>query len=618
MSLGSILNVNLTNGKINIEEFSAELAAACLGGLGFNTTVLYEQIASGVDPLGPANILALSCGLLTGTSAPASSRIHVSARSPLSGLMGSSNAGGLVGVQLRSLGIQSIVIRGKSDHPVYLRLDEGGAEIADATSLWGLDTRKTEKKLSENLKNKNLEMITIGPAGENRVRYACIMFGTHHSAGRTGLGAVMGSKQLKAIVVQGKKIREKTNPVAASLVKKYVQNIQTNVRRYHELSELGSSGDILEHSEWGLLPTRNYRYMQLDAVENIDGRKLKEYVIRRKGCRRCPVHCKAEIEIKHGKHKGFKGERPEFETVIDIGALCGLTDPDDLLYLSNLCNLLGLDTISTGSVIAFAMDLYSRNIFTTEDTGGLDLTWGNAAAMETLMHQIADRQGFGEILAQGVRRAAERIGKGSEKYAYHVKGVEMYGADPRGLMGTALSYAVSMRGGDFTSVYPVPEFRYTPDRAEKEFGTRKVVDYLAKEGKAALVKKCMLVSAVIDSLGICKVPALSIIADYDLKMEAAFIKALTGLKFDPADLFLIGERIVNMEKLFNIRQGATAADDTLPDKFIHEPIGEGPAKGVKADVESMIKDFYRVMGWDDLGTPSSETLMSLGLEEKVD
>jgi len=611
--LGKILDVDLTGKTIEETDFSEDLVQKCLGGFGLNTHLLYKGIGKNTDPLGPDNLLVLSTGLLTGTAAPSSSRIHVNARSPLSGLIGSSNVGGFLGVRLRSLNIRSIVIRGRAKTPVYLHLSEAGARLADATSLWGLDTRETESRLKSDIGDDKTEVMTIGPAGENRVRYACIMAGMDHAAGHTGMGAVMGAKNLKAVCVQGTKQREKPSPKTAALVKEYIQSIKNSVSRYRDFSDLGSSGDILELNEMGLLGFRNYRTMQVEDAVRIDGSHLKSYVTRKTSCHRCPVHCKAEIEIKEGKYKGFKGGRPEYETIINMGALCGLTDPKALLYLSNLCNILGLDTISTGSVMAFAIDLFDRGIITTKETEGLELTWGNADAMEVLMRRIALRQGFGDLLAEGVRRAAEAIGRGAEKYAYHVKDVEMYGGDPRGMMGTALSYAVSLRGGDFTSVYPIPEFRYTPEQARKEFGTRKAVEYTATQGKGALVRHCMIVSAVIDSLGICKVPALSIATHFDLSQEAALVEALTGFSLSPLDLFRIGERIINMEKLFNLRCGASAALDTLPEKFIGERIAEGPSKGTKADIAPMIQDFYRIMGWDETGVPLTATLKGLGL-----
>jgi aldehyde:ferredoxin oxidoreductase len=609
MSFGKIAEVDLTSGRITFTQYSAEMAKKCLGGLGFNSQYLYRHVAEG-SALDPENVLVISCGLLTGTAAPASSRIQVSAKSPLSGLMGSSNVGGFFGVRLRACGIRSLIIRGQSPHPVYLKVSPDGIEIRDAGKLWGLDTRETEQRLTSGLADEKPALMTIGRAGENRVRYACIMLGADHAAGRTGMGAVMGAKRLKAIMLRGPRLKEKMAPGTSKLVKEYVHQVKASVSRYQDYSTLGSSGDILELHQMGLLGTQNYRKMQFEGAKEIDGRNLAKYVTRKTSCHRCPVHCKAEVEIPDGKYKKFKGGRPEYETVIDLGALCGLSDPEALLYLSNLCNMLGLDSISTGSVIAFAMDLFDRGILSRAD-----MTWGNADAMEALMIRIASREGLGDVLALGVRRAAEIIGKGAEKYAYHVKGVEIYGGDPRGMMGTALSYAVSLRGGDFTSVYPVPEFRYTPEQAEQEFGTKEAVDYQATRGKGAMVRKCLLVSAVIDSLGICKVPALSIIGDFDLEKEAALTRALSGLDISAAEMFKIGERIVNLQKLINLKLGATAADDTLPDKFLSEPIANGPARGQRVrDLESMVSEFYRSMGWDEEGVPMEAKLKELGIE----
>lgn len=612
-SFGKIIDVDLTNHHIDTRAFTEQMALKTLGGFGYNMEFLYTNLEKGTDPMGPENILMVSLGLLTGTAAPSSSRVHINALSPLSGLIGSSSMGGFLGSRLRSLGIAALIIRGASAKPVYLDIDKREVRVAEARNLWGMDTRQTNAALKSLVGDEKAEILTIGPAGENLVRYACIMAGIDHSAGHTGMGAVMGSKLLKAICVRGASRGEKTPPQAMQAVKEYIKSIRNSVSRYRDYSQLGSSGDLQELNEMGLLGTRNYRSLQLEGAERIDGRNLKSYVVRNITCPGCVVHCKAEVELKEGKYKGFRGGRPEYETVIDLGALCDLTDPDALMYLSNLCNILGMDTISTGSVIAFAMDLYDRKILSKTEINGIDLTWGNADAMEEMMKRIAARQGIGDILADGVFRAAQKIGKGAEKYAYHVKGVELYGSDPRGMMGTALSYAVSMRGGDFTSVYPVPEFRYTQERAEKEFGTRQAVDRLATGGKGALVRYCLLVSSVIDSLGICKVPALTIAGNYDLEKETRLVRALTGLDLSKQRLLYIGERIVNIEKLFNLRFGATSDLDTLPEKFLNEPIGEGPSTGAKVDLQPMVQDLYRRMGWDEQGVPLPETLATLNI-----
>lgn len=614
---GKIIDIDLSSGTIRYRPFTIEMVLEYLGGFGFNVATLFREVGSGTDPLGPENLLVLSPGLLTGTAAPSSSRLHICALSPQSGLMGSSSVGGFFGARMHAIDIRGIILRGQAATPRWLHLTADSPRLLPADQFWGLNTRETHDALHRELNEKKVETLIIGPAGENALPFACIMAGLDHAAGRNGLGAVMGAKGLKAISIESVKA---SNPVSTStkaLVKRYVQGIRNTIPdRYRDFSQLGSSGDITEVNEMGLLGTRNYQQMQSENATDIDGRHLQRYVKKRTSCHKCPVHCKAEIRIDKGRHQGFSGGRPEYETAINMGSLCGLTDPDELIYLSNLCNILGMDTISTGSIIAFAMSLFEHGIITTKDTDGLSLNWGDARAMETLMHRMIQKEGFGGVLAKGVKRASEIIGKGAEKYAYHVKGVEIYGCDPRGLSATALAYAVSLRGGDFTSVYPIPEFRYSPERAEKEFGSRKAVEFTATEGKGAMVRFCMIVSAAIDSIGLCKVAALSIANHFDLEMEAELVRSITGIQISPQDFIRIGERIINMEKCFNLRHGATRGMDSLPDKFTKEPVPEGPAKGAMVNLEPMIADFYQAMGWDENGIPLPETLNRLGLRKR--
>ncbi len=611
---GKIIEIDLSSGKIDQEQVSEAAVRQSLGGLGHNVETLYRHAETRIDPFDTDNLLVISRGLLTGTVAPSSARVHINTLSPQSGLIGSSNVGGYLGFRMYSLDIYSIVIKGKSSQPVYLHVGPANIEIRDARELWGLDTRAAEERLKQEVGPDNMDTLAIGPAGEKGVLYACIMAGWDHAAGRTGLGASMGAKNLKAMVLKAEPKKEKMTPEQADVMREYVSRMKKSVSRYREFSTWGSSYDIMETHKMGMLGARNYQDHQLENVEQIDGHHLVRFVKKKSRCHRCPISCKAEIELPGERYQGFKGGRPEYETVIDLGALCGLTNPEDLLYLSNLCNIMGLDTISTGSVIAFAMELFQRGILTLEDTNGIELAWGNARAMEVLIRQIAHKEGMGRVLSLGVKRAAEIIGRGASKYAYHVKGVELYGGDPRGMMGMALAYAVSMRGGDFTSVYPVPEFRYSPQQAEEEFGTREAVDSAATAGKGALVKKCMTVSTVIDSLGICKVPALSIIGDFSLEMESRLIKAITGLDVSPKDLFAAGERIIHMEKIINLRQGSIPADDNLPDFFLNTSFEKGPIKGRKVKLAPMVADFYASMGWDECGRPTKATLGKFGLK----
>ncbi|MBF0201297.1 MAG: aldehyde ferredoxin oxidoreductase [Desulfamplus sp.] len=654
-----ICHINLTTGNLFTEPFSRDLITKVLGGFGFNTWYLYHHLGAGhfnynqpvchnlVDPLGPENILMITCGLLTGSGVPASSRVHLSARSPQSGLMGSSNVGGHIGARMSSINIASIIITGRAEATSYLLVNEAGISLRQAPWLRGEDTRRTLTLLQEYHPSRYTEVLTIGIAGERMVPFACIMNGTDHAAGRTGLGAVMGSKNLKAVVVQGRSPAsgtsgkkdngaqkeniisskegengQKENIISSKegkigqkeIVKSYIEAIRNSLPIYQDFTTLGSAGHIVPLNLSGQLGTKNYREGSMQDAHKIDGRSLKKYVKKSTGCQGCPVRCKADIRLEARRYRGFTGGRPEYETVINLGSLCGLDDPEALMYLSNLANILGLDTISTGSVIAFAMDLFDRGILTLEDTGGLELKWGDAHAMEKLMYALARREpGLGETLSLGVKAAAERIGKGSETVAYHTKGVEIYGADPRGNQAMALTYAVSLRGGDFTSVYPIPAFRYSRELALRDFGTEKSIDPLSSEGKAALIRKSLLVSAVIDSLGICKVPALSIIGKFDLENESGIVEAFTGIKLSSRDLFQIGEGIVTMEKLFNAAHGATAEDDTLPGAFMTQTLTNNCVKGqVVHGLDAMVQEFYRLMEWDERGNPQGKLLERLG------
>jgi aldehyde:ferredoxin oxidoreductase len=610
--VGEFLDADLTRGSITMSPLAEDLAKNFLGGRGLNVWLLYQNVTECITPVAPENVLILGCGLLTGTTTPTASRLHVTSKSPHTGILGSSSVGGGFGAALRSCGFQCILIRGRADRPVYLWIGAGQGEIRDASCLKGLDTRKTQESLRALLGEENPKILAIGPGGENLVSFACIMTDHDHVAGRTGMGAVMGSKNLKAVVVKGCDTKASFHSSTVSAFRAYLRKIESSPR-FREVSTYGSSCDIRWTHNMGMLATRNYRDVRFEDIDRIEGKEIHKHVTRTKGCSGCPVRCKANIRIDHGQFKGMEGARPEFESIIALGSKCGLSDTGALLYLSDLCSRLGIDTISTGSVIAFAMDLYDRDILTREDTGGINLTWGNHEAMETLLHRIAGRHGLGAILSLGVRKAAEIIGRGSDAFAYHTKGLELTGYDPRGLMGTALGYAVSERGGDFSSVYATLEYRWSAERAERQLGNRRAVDRFSPEGKGPLIRRAMVVSAVLDSLGLCKVPALTLIGDFDLKNEAVLTRSVTGWPLDANDLFHIGERIVNVERLFNLRNGAGVEADRISAKFINEAVDEGPCKGSTVRLEPMLKEFYRVMGWDQTGHPVKAKLAALDL-----
>jgi aldehyde:ferredoxin oxidoreductase len=613
--VGKILDVDLSTGSWRISEFPGDGIPEYLGGRGINVKYIYDNIPAEIDPLGPQNILVFSCGLLTGSAAPTSSRLHINALSPLTGLLGSSNVGGDFSVQLRVCGIQQLILRGRASAPVYLWIDADTVEIRNAKSLWGMDAWQTQDHLKQNLGSDNLKIMTIGPGGEQGTLFGCILTERDHVAGRTGMGSVMGSKNLKAIVIRDQKLRRpfRSSENGHEAIKRYIWQI-TNSPHFKEVRKFGGAGYVKWADDLGILATRNYRDYHFEDAERIDGRQLEKNITRRRGCPRCPIQCKAELKFQKGRLKDREAVRPEFEPMLSLGSKCGLNDIDTLVYLDNLCTRLGIDNISAGSAIAFAMDLYERGIINSDDTGGLDLSWGNGAAMETLIRQMVSGEGFGAVLSKGVRRAAQTIGRGAESFAAHVKGLELSGYHPDNIMGTALGYAVASRGADFNDIYATMEYKWLPDEEMEALGSPRAADLKSIQGKAELVRRSMIIGVVLDSLGLCKLPALCLICTYDLVAEAELVGALLGARVDATKLFFAGERIVNLERLFNLKHGVSHLDDRLPDMFFEKDYnaGQQPSKPYEW-MEPMKQEFYSAMGWDDEGRPTAEKLAELGI-----
>ncbi|MCK4768380.1 MAG: hypothetical protein KAS28_08325, partial [Desulfobacula sp.] len=504
------LNVDLSSSQCCLSAFP-ETALEYIGGRGFNIWYLYHHLASGTDSLSPENILLLSCGLLTGSSAPASARLHLNALSPLTGILGSSNIGGYAGAWLRSCNIASIIITGKSQKPVYLYIDSNGARFEDASHLWGCDAFETQDMIRYSHKNKKLKILAIGPGGESKIRFAAIMSERDHAAGRTGMGSVMGSKNFKAIVISkgSHKHFSAITPAQKKAVKTYVSEIK-NSSEFASFSKYGGAGYVKWVNDLGVMGRQNYGKIGTDQIEKIDGMQLAKNVVRSSGCFRCPVQCKAELKL-DGLEKEKLFTRPEFEPVINLGPKCGLEDLTQIIKLDNLCNRLGIDSTSAASVIAFAMDLFEKKILPDDLVGDLDLSWGNAATMEKLLYQMIEGKGLGKILSLGVRKAAELIGNGAYKYAAHIKGLELTAYHPAAIMGTALGYAVSSRGGDYNNVYASLEYSWTKEEAVKEFGTREAVNIKSICAKGLLIKKAVTTNIIVDCLGLCKVPVLSLL-----------------------------------------------------------------------------------------------------------
>jgi aldehyde:ferredoxin oxidoreductase len=537
--------------------------------------------------------------MLAGTGAPAASRLHITARSPLTGLLGSSNVGGEVAERLAAQGIRTVVIRGRGEVPSVLWIQGGEARVIEASRLWGADTEQACRALREQAGTKNASVLAIGPGGENGVRFACIMAGGHHAAGRTGLGAVMGAKRLKAIVVEGPLAGKAVCADARAAAAQYAKEI-TRFPEFQFLSAHGGAGYLKWAHNAGIMAAFNFRSTRFGGISRIDGRLLTSAVTNRKGCPRCPVKCKAELEMP-GLPNG--SVRPEFEPLMALGPRCGLSDLEKIVSLDNLCSRLGIDNISTGGVLAFEMDLHDRGLLPKDSD--VAPVWGDADAMEKIIHLIVQREGIGNILAEGVRRAAMQMGGDAPLYAAHVKGLELSGYHPGALPGTALAYSVAGRGGDFNDLYPALEYCLP---SESDGGSADGVP----EDTAALVRTAMLVSYSLDCLGLCKVPVLSLGRSWTLDREASLVSVLTGRALKSEELILVGERTATLERMLNLRCGLDFSEDRLPEIFDMPAYraGDGELYSTPPTI-----DFYHCMGWDDHGRPTMERLEQLELDD---
>ncbi|MDD2587256.1 MAG: aldehyde ferredoxin oxidoreductase family protein, partial [Syntrophomonadaceae bacterium] len=610
-----LIFINLSTREIIRKRCPHEIVEKYLGGRGLSDYLLLKYLDKDTGPLEPENMLILSCGLLTGTGMITSSRLHISSRSPLTGFIGTSNGGGMLAAELRACGIMTLVITGKAENPVFINIKGEQIKIEDAAQLWGLTTAETEKQIKVLVNDPRAKVAVIGPAGENLTSIGSIMTGDGHFAGRTGMGSVMGSKNLKAIAVRKtSNLQLNKSPEVRVVVKDYIEKLKSRPD-WESWTTVGSSCDLSWTEEKGALATRNYQEVHFEGANTACGVSFKDNVVKHKACYNCPIHCKADVQIDKGRHKGFVGDRPEYETLSAWGPRCGNADGMESIYLCNLCNDCGIDSISAGNLVAFAMELYEKGIVTSEESGGLELTWGNVHAMEELIKQMANKSTpLGKTLSQGIKRAAQIIGKGAEKYAYHVKGMSLTIMDPRGFKASGLGYAVGNRGADFTYVYAKPEWSYNPEKAFQAFGTAKAADRFSEEGKAAMVRNCMCANAVIDSLGVCKIPEFGMLGDFDLTIIAEVVAAITGFDFTGAKLLEIGDRIVNTERLFNFKFGATGKDDNLPEKFLTEPVKEGPCKGSVVNLDLMLKEFYLLMGWNKEGQVTDQKIKDLDID----
>jgi len=612
-----VLHVDLTSGKIWREELSSDDVRKYFAGRGGNAYLLWRYAHEGVDPLGPENPLIFGVGILTGTNAPCSGRTTVTTKSPATLLGVKNSMGGAWGAALRFAGYHHLVIHGAANSPVYLHITDNLVEIRPADALWGKDVRETTRLLSST--EEGAQVACIGPAGENLVSMAAIMGSTYNAAARGGPGAVMGAKKLKAIVVSGRQAVSVADPTRFRQLVSQVRQAIAHTPSARQKYMYGTSGSLAAINELRALPTRNFQRGYFPEAGRLTGQYLVEkgYLKRRVGCYACPVACHRYTEVDTGPYAGTFSGGPEYETVAALGAGTCVSDTEAILKANELCNIYGLDTISVGSAIQFLMECNERGILSPEQTGGLNLAWGNGEAVVALVRMIAFREGIGNLLAQGVRNAALALGHGSEQWAIESKGLEQSRVETRSAKGYALAFAVNPRGPDHLHAQPIAEFGFRPlgvKLIERITGDAKYANPYIADKRAEIVIWHEDMYAAGDGLGLCSFPTT---ADFtiDPELAAGLFSAATGMDMTADELLRTGRRIVTLEKCYNVREGATRAHDRLPWRLMHEesPDREG-AINSEEEMNRMLDEYYTLHGWDPVTSwPREETLRGLGL-----
>jgi len=609
---GRFLRINLSTMEFKILELEDKMVRAYLGGRGLNIARLYYEVPKGVDPLSPDNKLIFGVGPIVGTGFPLGARLNVTAKSPQTGILGDSNVGGHFAPELKYAGFDQIIIEGRSNKPVYLYIQDGVAEIRDASGLWGMTITRAYEAIRREIGDPRIQIALIGPAAENLVKFSGIFFNKSRPAARTGLGAVMASKNLKAIAVRGDGYVEIAKP---ELFEKIVEEVEIEVythEQYWPRRIMGTTRILMAANRIGILPGKHFTEPETPYAFEISGEKLAlKYNVKNRACFSCIVPC-SRIFIVKKINEAFISEGPEYEALAGMTVRIGNRNLEKALKAIEAINNLGMDVISVSEVISWAMELYSKGLLNKEETGGLKLEWGNMEAVMKLLEDIAYRRGFGDILADGVIVAAEKLGKGFE-IAFHVKKLEMIQADPRGLKGYGLGFAVSSRGADHLRSEPFIELSDNPELGLKMFGEPEATLRLGVKGKGKLVAYYENICALVDSLGVCKNLAENMnILDYG-KM-AKLIEAVTGMNITPIEVEVIGERIINLERIYNVREGVKREHDTLPERFLKEPLKRGASAGHVIELEKMLMEYYDTRGWDkNTSIPTAEKLKALNL-----
>jgi aldehyde:ferredoxin oxidoreductase len=623
--MGTILRVDLTEGKISKGKMSEELAHTYIGGRGLNARVLYDEVKPGTDPLGPDNKLIIGVGPCNGTLVPGSQRFTVTFKSPITGRYGDSNSGGSFGATLKYAGYDMVIIEGQAKEPVYLWIDDDKVEIRSARHLWGKTTREASRQIMTELQDPNISTLVIGPGGENLVTFASVIADLGRALGRAGVGAVFGSKKLKAVSVRGSKGVRVAHPGRLEEAVMQTYDAWNNNRSMYELvAAYGPSRGALRYG--GMLGDKNFSggqptgWFSMMSYEN-----QAERYVKTRACFSCSQGCDHMYAVTKGPFKGTYGEGIELSQPMDYGTKIGLYDFDAVLAMGALGDELGLDYFDSSSLISYAIECFQRGILTEKDTDGLRLDWGNQDTLPKLLSMIARREGFGKILAEGLEKAPRIIGRGSEKYAMQDRGMTFAGRDPRSSKGWGLMYAVSSRGPCHVRAF-LPEsmpdhgWDVSLDKILKKYKDPK--NRVLEEGKPELVYWYENLTAFKNSLEICLFTSDPWMFSPTAKpfsipgMLARFYNAATGSDITEEELLQTGERIVNVERAFNVREGLTRKDDRLPERMVNEPMPDGFAKGEVVHLEPMLDEYYAHRQWDQAsGLPTRRKLEELKLDD---
>jgi len=607
--MGKILYIDLSSSKVHIGDMNEEWAHQFIGGSGLGAKFLYELTNERTDPLGPENPLIFMTGPFTGTAVPLSGRHAVVSRSPLTGIFGESDVGGTWGANLKKAGFDGMIITGKSENPVYLWVHNGEWEIRNASHLWGKDTYEIDPLLKNETHEKAV-VSAIGQAGENLVPMAAVMTDGKdgRAAGRCGMGAVMGSKNLKAIAVYGTENVAVYNPETVTRLPKEVgAQINKNAENFRKY---GTSGSLSVFESMGTLPLQNWKFVGRweESAEKINGFTLAETLLTgRYFCDSCVLGCGRVVKVESGPYAGVEGAGPEYETLALLGSNLLIDNLEALCFANELCNRFGLDTMSTGGAIAFGMEAYEKGLIDREDTGGIELQWGSAQAMIEMIKMIAQKKGLGEVLAKGVKRASEELGKNSVEFAMHIKGLELPAHDPRGYNAGAVGFATSSRGACHLA-----GLSHTFERVLKspEIGIPEPLDRFQVEGKGILAAKSQNLMGMMDSLKLCK---FILFAGITVTHIVKWYHSVTGREMTIDDFIKTGERIFNLKRLYNVRLGMSRKDDTLPFRSLtFKRMGKGLTPNLPP-LGQMLSEYYEYRGWSEEGIPTPEKLRELGL-----